>query len=257
MSVPTLIFLIPYRDREQQLGFFRRQMAYVLEDLDKTTYEMYFVHQCDDRSFNRGAMKNIGFLAMKEKYPMDYQNITFVFHDVDTMPFTKNFLDYNTTPGKIKHFYGFTYTLGGIVSIKGADFERLNGFPNFWAWGWEDNAFQRRVLSAKMQIDRGQFYPIFDKNILHFHDGTHKVVNRNEFDKYLVNTREGFSNIMRLVYDIDMDTQFIQVRQFDTGTVENNSANSTFDLRSGNAPFKGVMRANGARMFMNLSPGHR
>ena len=39
-------------------------------------------------------MKNIGFIAMKEKYADNYKDITFVFNDVDTMPYTKNFIDY-------------------------------------------------------------------------------------------------------------------------------------------------------------------
>ena len=90
-KIPKLIFIIPYRDREQQKHFFNRQMDYVLEDIGKDNYEIYFAHQCDSRDFNRGAMKNIGFIAMKEKYENNYKNITFVFNDVDTMPYTKTF----------------------------------------------------------------------------------------------------------------------------------------------------------------------
>jgi hypothetical protein len=85
---------------------------------------------------------------------------------VDTLPYRKGLLDYNVTKGEIKHYYGFTFALGGIFSIKGEDFEIVGGFPNFWAWGYEDNLLQRRVLASNKNIDRTQFYPIMDKNIL-------------------------------------------------------------------------------------------
>ena len=39
-STPKIVFIIPYRDREQQLHFFRRQMKHVLEDIDEKDYEM-------------------------------------------------------------------------------------------------------------------------------------------------------------------------------------------------------------------------
>jgi hypothetical protein len=46
-TVPKLIFIVPYRDREQQKSFFIRQMLYVLEDINKDDYAIYFAHQCD------------------------------------------------------------------------------------------------------------------------------------------------------------------------------------------------------------------
>ena len=236
-TVPKLIFIIPYRDREQQKSFFIRQMLYVLEDINKDDYAIYFAHQCDNRDFNRGAMKNIGFLAMKQKYPNDYQNITFIFNDVDTMPFTKNFLNYDTTHGNVKHFYGYTFTLGGIVSIKGSDYEKSNGFPNLWAWGYEDNMFQQRVLSCGLHIDRSQFYPMMDKNILQMKDGLERVVNRTEYERVILNTTDGLRKIDELVYQIDENNMFINITNFKAEAANNKAANTTHDLRKGNKVF--------------------
>ena len=181
---PKIVFIVPYRDREQQLLFFQRHMKYILEDYDEKDVQTIICHQSDKRSFNCGAMKNIGFHILKQKYPTQYRNITLVFNDVDTLPFNKNFINYETSQGTVKHFYGFKHTLGGIVSIRASDFERINGFPNFWAWGYEDNMFYERAIRSKIEINREQFYPYADKNILHFYDGYVKQVNKKEFDRY-------------------------------------------------------------------------
>jgi len=236
-SVPKLIFIVPYRDREQQRNFFTSQMKTILADYDPKDYKIYFSHQRDNRAFNRGAMKNIGFLAMKEKYPHHYRNITFVFNDIDTMPFSKNFLNYQTSPGNVKHFYGYEYALGGIVSICGQDFERVNGFPNYWAWGFEDNELNRRVKEAGLTIDRSQFYPIMDKNILQLKDGLTRLVNRKEFDRYLQRTNEGISSIRNLYYDLDESGEFIQIHRFLTEYEENKQYTKVHDLRNGSRPF--------------------
>jgi hypothetical protein len=57
-------------------------MTFLLEDENPGDYEIYFSHQVDNRPFNRGATKNIGFLAMKKKYPTDYLNIDFIFKSI-------------------------------------------------------------------------------------------------------------------------------------------------------------------------------
>ena len=68
-NIPRLIFIVPYRDREQQYQFFKRHMQYILEDYQSSDYRIFYIHQCDNREFNRGALKNLGFLITKYRYP--------------------------------------------------------------------------------------------------------------------------------------------------------------------------------------------
>jgi hypothetical protein len=176
-KIPKRIFIVPYRNRVQHKFFFSKYMSFILED--DTDYEIYFSHQCDARTFNRGATKNIGFIAAKNKYPEHYRDITFIFNDVDTIPFNKIF-DYNTDHGTVKHFYGFKYALGGIVVMKGADFEKTNGFPCFWGWGMEDNALQKRCDAVGLRIDRSVFYNIGSPEILQLFDGISRIISKKD-----------------------------------------------------------------------------
>ena len=213
--VPKMIFIVPYRDRKEHKNFFTIYMKHIMEDIPKTDYEIYFAEQKDTRPFNRGGMKNIGFIAMKYKYPNDYKNITFVFNDVDTLPYTKNILHYETTPGVVKHFYGFKFTLGGIFSIRGADFEKINGFPNFWSWGGEDNYMLKRVELAGLYLDRSNFFNILDRNILQMCDGVKKIICRKEA-AYVVNLNcnDGLITIRNLNFEIK--DEYINVYFFQT-----------------------------------------
>jgi len=199
--VPKRVFIVPYRNRIQQKFFFSKYMTFILEENDD--YEIYFSHQCDARTFNRGAMKNIGFLAVKNKYPQHYKDITFIFNDVDTIPFYKIF-DYETSNGIVKHYYGYKYALGGIVVMKGSDFERTNGFPCFWGWGMEDNVLQKRCENIGLKIDRSVFYNIGSPEILQLFDGISRIISkkdpwRGEND----NGIDGLRTISQLKYSID------------------------------------------------------
>ena len=214
MPAPTKIFIIPYRNRVQHKTHFDIYMKYILEDIPKHEYEIFFVHQQDNKPFNRGAMKNIGFLAMKDKYPQHYKNITFIFNDVDTVPYRKNLLNYNTNVGTVKHFFGFHFALGGIVSIKGSDFEKTGGFPNNWGWGIEDNTMNRRVVSSGIKIDRSVFFPVLNHNIIHVTDGVKRMLTKEEVWRYDEALLDTFRDIKNLVYKIE--NEFIQVSSFTT-----------------------------------------
>ena len=243
-KIPSRVFIVPYRDRAEQKFFFSKQMSFLLEDKDD--YEIYFVHQNDTRYFNRGAMKNIGFLAMKEKYPEDYQNMNFIFNDVDTLPFHKLF-DYTTEPGVVKHHYGFETALGGIVVIKGGDFEAINGYPNYWGWGMEDACLQKRCMMVGLKIDRTKFFTIGSPQILQLFDGVSRLVSKKDPLRMKIdNGVDGIRTIHQLSYKIDSnssnpkDNQFVvesssimvvNVNTFITGIPVQQDSFHEYDLR--------------------------
>jgi hypothetical protein len=245
--IPSVVFIVPYRNRHQHKMFFLTYLTSIIPENLK--YEIYFSHQCDIRSFNRGATKNIGFIAIKKKYPEHYRNITFVFNDIDTIPFTYLF-DYQTTHGIVKHFYGFTYALGGIVSITGEDLEKTNGYPNFWGWGMEDNVLQKRCEKCDIIIDRSIFYKIGNQNIIHLFDGVSRIINQK--DPYRAthdNGIDGISTIHGLKYTIDHESDnlidnlhsnlhsnkenifFINIKNFLTGVRFEHDNYHSYDLR--------------------------
>lgn len=262
---PDRIFIVPYRNRVEQKFFFQKYMTYLLED--QPNFELYFSHQCDVRSFNRGAMKNLGFLAMREKYPHHYRDITFVFNDVDTVPFTKLFA-YDTVPGVVKHYYGTVNTLGGIVVIKGGDFERVNGFPCYWGWGMEDNALQKRCERWQLHIDRSHFYPIGSPEILQLFDGVTRLINRQDpYRERVDNGVDGLSTIRHYQYTIDKtstypkdqryDIQhdrmwFLNVKTFLTLTPFLLQTMETYDLRSQKRPIVNYPQPQHLQLQSNL-----
>ena len=214
-TIPKIVFIIPYRDRAEHKEFFGVYMKHVLEDIPKTDYEIYYVEQKNTLPFNRGAMKNIGFLAIKYKYPDHYKDISFVFNDIDTVPYSKNIINYETTRGVVKHYYGFKFALGGIFSIKGIDYETTNGFPNFWSWGGEDNYMQKRAQQAGLVIDRSCFFNILDKNILQLCDGIKRLICRKEAATVVnMSTMDGLITIRNLNYDFK--DEYINVYNFET-----------------------------------------
>ena len=46
--IPEIVFIIPYRDREEHKHFFERQIKYLMEDYNHSKYEVFFVHQKDN-----------------------------------------------------------------------------------------------------------------------------------------------------------------------------------------------------------------
>jgi hypothetical protein len=232
-SVPKVIFIIPYRNRAVHKEELLKNME-VLLDGHKGKYAFFFAHQCNTLPFNRGAMKNIGFLAMKHKYPNHYKEIAFIFHDVDSWPREKGLIDYMTLPepGFVRHFYGYQWCLGGMFSIRGADFENTGGFPNFWGWGLEDNAIHDRCIAAGLVIDRRCFYKISDHRIVRLFDGMERLMSKRELVIYKKESPDGIAHIHNLAWNVK--NEFINITSFATGTNPKNLDFEKYDIRKGN-----------------------
>jgi len=264
LKVPIKVFIVPYRNRPEQKLFFTKYMGMILEHA--TDYEIYFSHQADERSFNRGACKNIGFLAVKEKYPNHYQDINFVFHDLDTVPFHRIF-DYTTQPGVVTHHYGFEHSLGGIVIIRGADFEKINGFPNYWSWGLEDSCLQKRCEAANIPINRSHFYKIGSPEILHLFDGVSRLINKKDPKRFNAdNGKIGLSTLKFINYEIsdrscnEKDNLyqatcdhifFINTKVFQSETNSDSDQYFNYDLRE---PPKNIMHPDPKKKTTEMVP---
>lgn len=235
VPIPKKVFIIPYRGRERDKEIFLRHMkTEVLADEDETSYTMFFAHQKDDRPFNRGAMKNIGFLAVKETYPDHYKDIVFIFNDVDTIPIKKGVLDYYTTTGIVKHYYGFEFALGGIFAITGRDFEKTGGFPNFWGWGLEDNAMYDRCLKSGIIIDRSCFYKPKDPNIKSISCLPNRLISRKDSYVYKFGVPDNMTEIRNLNWTFN--NEYIDITSFDCRMNPTDQIYANFDItRPGSA----------------------
>ena len=175
-KTPEIVIIVPYRDREPQRSAFMKIMPHILEDLN---CKVLFVHQRDKRPFNRGAMKNLGFIYVQKMYPDEYKDIILVFHDIDNIPWYKGQFSYRTQRNVINHFYGYPHALGGIFAIKAWDFEHINGFPNIWTWGLEDNMLMRRAEQYKKRVIRPEFVHLEknNNNIIGLWHGWDRLIN--------------------------------------------------------------------------------
>jgi hypothetical protein len=144
-------FIIPYRNRKEHLDEFIKRFTEYLKDIEIDT-EFYVIHQIHPGEFNRGALKNIGFLEIcKANIRSDG---LFIFHDVDTYPTYWGSIQYDTKPNEIRHPIGLpNKNLGGICCFWKDEYEKVNGFPNYWGWGIEDVTIMYRAKKYNIHID--------------------------------------------------------------------------------------------------------
>ena len=152
-----LIIIVPYRDRAAQKHIFIPHMKAFLSRKN-IEYKICFVEQSDDnRPFNRGFLKNVGFVEMKKKWG-HIQNLTYCHHDIDTIPMQDDCIYELYDRNTVYNPYGVDHALAKIYLYTGEAYETVNGNPNnFWGWGMEDVCLQGRFNAAGIRTDRTNF----------------------------------------------------------------------------------------------------
>ena len=124
------IILIPYRNREEHLDYFIKNVYPLINKYMNKT-KIVVVEQEEGKLFNRGKLLNVGF---KEFYN---QTKYFITHDVDTIPKKEAMHIYdNDNSDIIRIMNGHKYSLGGITKFSNDSINKINGFPNH-IWGGE------------------------------------------------------------------------------------------------------------------------
>ena len=201
-------FIIPYRNRKEHLNEFIRRFTSF--DIDAC---FYIIHQINPGEFNRGALLNIGFLEVSKINP----DGLIVFHDVDIYPAYWGSIQYDTKKGEIRHPCGHKgENIGGISCFRKEEFEKVNGFPNYWGWGIEDCTAMHRAKKCNIPIDETNFVALDDARcICSAH--TRNTVKENEscrkntalHDKEMqMGITDGLSNIEYKVSSFELAPKF-------------------------------------------------
>jgi hypothetical protein len=170
-----LKIVVPYRDREKQL----RQFLPHIRDYFAgrgIPYHIVIAEQAAGLPFNRGAIKNAGFLLGGES---EYT----CFHDVDYLPLEADYSWSDAPAGlvwagaesiPIKASGQTQYInpdmskfFGGAVLMPNALFRQVDGYSNeYWGWGYEDTDLVSRFQAANIAClrRRGSFRPLRHDN---------------------------------------------------------------------------------------------
>jgi hypothetical protein len=195
-------FIIPYRNRNAHLQEFIRRFTGYLEGKGIDAH-FYVIHQITPGAFNRGAMLNIGFLEVCKVRP----DGLFIFHDVDTYPTAWGSISYDTPPNHIRHPIGLNENLGTICCFWKKDYETINGFPNYYGWGIEDNTIFYRAKKYGIPIDIKHAVDLNDTSrcIHHDHSRPNIIITTNintEYHKKEVETGNHTNGLSSLRYEV-------------------------------------------------------
>lgn len=174
-----LNIVVPYRDRESHLAqFVPHVAAYMARVHPDLSYRVTVAEQADDGlPFNRGALKNAGFLL--GEHDSDYACL----HDVDYLPDDADYrwaddptsilwfgaetrpIAPETSDAQIKN--DLESTFGGALLVPNGIMRRINGYSNlYWGWGFEDFDFSLRIRARRISTGRrrGRFIPLDHDN---------------------------------------------------------------------------------------------
>jgi hypothetical protein len=163
---------VPYRNREEHMNIFVPHVSKFLEERG-IEHTIYLAHQCDEKLFNRGLMKNIA-----AKHAFDDGCDYIVWHDIDMVPEDES-CDYSFPINNPQHIavsisqsdYQLKYEeyFGGAVLFSKEQVEKTNGYSNdYWDWGMEDDdLFWRCVMEGyaektKLDYDGEEYVAYFN-----------------------------------------------------------------------------------------------
>ena len=178
---PNCVFLIPYRNRKENLDCTVIGLNKYIKEKNIQA-DIFVIEQNEYGNWNKGCTVNIGFLLLKSHYDF------FIFNDADTIPDSNvnfNFARNN----EVIHIYGYDYCLGGIFSCHKNTFVKINGYGNnFFNWGREDRELEDRCKRNGVVINRVNQIKINQKGIQqlkHINDFNYWNLNKDE-NKFIV-----------------------------------------------------------------------
>ena len=175
-AMKRLNIVVPFRARDAHLQRFVGHLrAYFARDkvAREIPYSVLIIEQESGLPFNRGALKNIGFVLGREH--CDYT----AFHDVDYLPIWADYTFADTFTAIV--WYGAEWRpiipgrpwpctihdkssfFGGVVLVPNASFEHVDGYANsYWGWGYEDTDLANRFVAKKITPGRrtGTFHAL-------------------------------------------------------------------------------------------------
>ena len=236
---------VPYRNREAHLHEFVPKVGKYLKN-QNIDFQMYFIHQADDKLFNRGATKNIGAkLAFEDG--CDY----IVWHDIDMIPEEGGGCDYSYPAAAPRHIatqisqmdYKLKYHeyFGGAVLFTKEQVEATNGYSNgYWDWGMEDDDLFWRchkegmlnVSNLTTKTNKVHNFNGIDSYIkIPYQDKYSRLVSKSHTISVLVNANHGVDTDIFLLGNKDVkytENPIVTVPGYDYGFAFNNSRAMSF-----------------------------